>query len=445
MLVFSVIKNLLFFDSCILNFFIPYILLEKFLRFKVKSQYVIILMLITCNIPFLIVSKFNIESVYQWIPTAIWIFMFSLIFCKGTYLKKIIITIAYVCFNELIQYVTIPVTYMTDYYIIIANSFYKAEQVRAIINYIFLIILQLLYLLILNFIVKNHYFDYKFKNFKYTIFFVVPNVFIVSLICEYFKLYYKNNMRNYLLGNIKMLGFAFTGLICAVFTVITLAKIAQETIIRERELLLKQQFSIQTQHYKDLQVQIKNTRTFRHDINNHLICIKNLLLQGDIKSTENYLKKITRSLEKISLRVSTGNSFADAVISEKYNISIDKGIDFKCDAKIPSKIKVDPFDLCIVLGNALDNAIEACEKITDNSIKKYIHITSTINKSFIVFEIKNSMKGYIKEKHISTDKCDYVNHGIGMMNIQNIADKYFGNTYVESRENMFILNIMFQI
>ncbi|RMD01682.1 GHKL domain-containing protein [Clostridium autoethanogenum] len=55
------------------------------------------------------------------------------------------------------------------------------------------------------------------------------------------------------------------------------------------------------------------------------------------------------------------------------------------------------------------------------------------------------MKGYIKEKHISTDKGDYVNHGIGMMSIQSIADKYLGTTYIESRENMFILNIMFQI
>ncbi|SQC00249.1 ATP-binding protein [Clostridium tetanomorphum] len=106
---------------------------------------------------------------------------------------------------------------------------------------------------------------------------------------------------------------------------------------------------------------------------------------------------------------------------------------------------MDPFDLCVVLGNALDNAIEACEKITDESIKKYIHITSTFNKSFIVFEIKNSMMGYIHKNHMSTDKGDDINHGLGLLNIQSIADKYFGTTYIENSENMFVLNVMLQV
>ncbi len=276
--------------------------------------------------------------------------------------------------------------------------------------------------------------------------FVIPNVFIVALLCEYFKLYYKNNnVNNSLFNNIKMLGFASMALVCAVFTVITLDRLIKENVMRQKELLLRQQFNMQTEHYKNLQIQSKNTRAFKHDINNHLICIKNLIADGDIKSTEVYLKKITKSLESLNLKVNTGNPFADAVISEKYNISIDKNIDFKCNVKILADTKIDSFDLCVILGNALDNAIEACEKITDKSIKKYIHITSIVNKSFIVFEIKNSMEGYINKDYVLTDKIDNINHGLGLLNIESITNKYCGTTYIESSENMFVLNIMLQV
>ncbi|APF25517.1 GHKL domain-containing protein [Clostridium botulinum] len=429
----------------IIDFYILYIVFKRFLGFKIKSQYIIIAMLIIPNVPFFIVEKFNIESIYQWIPAAIYFFSFSLIFCNGTCFKKIIVTIIYNCFNEIFQYITVPLIFMSNY-IYISNSPYQTEQIKGIVNQIFLIISRFLYILILNFILEYCWIDDRLKDFKYTLLFVIPNVFIVALLCEYFKLYYKNNnVNNSLFNNIKMLGFASMALVCAVFTVITLDRLIKENVMRQKELLLRQQFNMQTEHYKNLQIQSKNTRAFKHDINNHLICIKNLIADGDIKSTEVYLKKITKSLESLNLKVNTGNPFADAVISEKYNISIDKNIDFKCNVKILADTKIDSFDLCVILGNALDNAIEACEKITDKSIKKYIHITSIVNKSFIVFEIKNSMEGYINKDYVLTDKIDNINHGLGLLNIESITNKYCGTTYIESSENMFVLNIMLQV
>ncbi|WP_173702743.1 sensor histidine kinase [Clostridium tetanomorphum] len=429
-----------------LGFLILYITLKGFLGFKTKLQYMFVVMLITANIPSLIVKKFNIESIYQWIPTAIYVFIICLIFCKGTCFKKIIVAIIYICFNELLQYITVPFIYMPNY-IDILNLTYHTEQISSIVSQLFFIITQLIYILIFNFVLKNYCINNNFKDVKYMMFFVIPNVFIVALLCEYFKLYYKNNnvVDISLFNNLKMMGFAFMALICAVLMVIILDRLMKENTLRQKEALLAHQFNIQARHYKDLQIQFKNTRVFKHDINNHLICIKNLIANDDIKSTEQYIKKVTETLESLNLKVNTGNVFADAVISEKYNISIDKNIDFKCNIKIPNGIKMDPFDLCVVLGNALDNAIEACEKITDESIKKYIHITSTFNKSFIVFEIKNSMMGYIHKNHMSTDKGDDINHGLGLLNIQSIADKYFGTTYIENSENMFVLNVMLQV
>ncbi|NFQ67669.1 GHKL domain-containing protein [Clostridium sporogenes] len=429
----------------IIGFYILYIVYKRFLGFKIKTQYAIIAMLIIPDVPLFIVEKFNIESRYQWIPAAIYFFVFSLIFCNGTCFKKGIVTIIYNCFNEIFQYITVPFIFMSNYTWIL-NSPYQTEQINRILNQIFFIISRFLYILILNFILENCWSDDGLKDFKYMLLFVVPNVFIVALLCEYFKLYYQNdNVNNSLFNNIKIFGFASIALVCALFTVIILDRLTKENIMRQKELLLRQQFNIQAGHYKNLQIQFKNTRAFKHDINNHLICIKNLITDGDIKSTETYLKKVTKSLENLNLKVNTGSPFADAVISEKYNISIDKGIEFKCNVKVPTNIKMDSFDLCVILGNALDNAIEACEKIADESIKKYIHITSIVNKSFIVFEIKNSMKGCINKDYLSTDKTDGINHGFGLLNIESITKKYFGTTYIESSENMFVLNVMLQV
>ncbi|SQC00250.1 hypothetical protein [Clostridium tetanomorphum] len=334
MITFNVIEKILFFVSNMLGFLILYITLKGFLGFKTKLQYMFVVMLITANIPSLIVKKFNIESIYQWIPTAIYVFIICLIFCKGTCFKKIIVAIIYICFNELLQYITVPFIYMPNY-IDILNLTYHTEQISSIVSQLFFIITQLIYILIFNFVLKNYCINNNFKDVKYMMFFVIPNVFIVALLCEYFKLYYKNNnvVDISLFNNLKMMGFAFMALICAVLMVIILDRLMKENTLRQKEALLAHQFNIQARHYKDLQIQFKNTRVFKHDINNHLICIKNLIANDDIKSTEQYIKKVTETLESLNLKVNTGNVFADAVISEKYNISIDKNIDFKCNIK----------------------------------------------------------------------------------------------------------------
>jgi hypothetical protein len=423
-----------------------YILFKRFLGFKVNPFYIILTMFITYNIPPFIAKMLHIDGVYEWILVSIYAFILSLIFCKETYFKKVISIVIYTCIGELVQYTTIPLIYVS-HYVTIKNSDYVTELVRMLINQSSAICSTLLFIFIINFVSKHFFVDETFSTVKYSLLFTIPNVFIVALLCEYFKIYYVINGTgfNSLLGNIKMIGFASMALICSLLTIIISDKLLKENKLREKELLLKHQFDMQAKHYKNLQKQFENTRLFKHDLNNHLICIKNLMDNNDITNSEKYLEKITKSVESLNLKVSTGNPFADAVISEKYNICINKNIKFKCNVKIQKNLAIDPFDLCVLLANALDNAIEACEKITEKSISKYIHIKTILNKSFIIFEIKNSTQGCLNKNKLSTDKIDDINHGLGLLNIKNTADKYFGTTYIETSKNMFILNIMLQI
>ena len=150
----------------IIGFYILYIVYKRFLGFKIKTQYAIIAMLIIPDVPLFIVEKFNIESRYQWIPAAIYFFVFSLIFCNGTCFKKVIVTIIYNCFNEIFQYMTVPFIFVSNYTWVL-NSPYQTEQINRILNQIFFIISRFLYILILNFILENCWSDDGVKDFKY--------------------------------------------------------------------------------------------------------------------------------------------------------------------------------------------------------------------------------------------------------------------------------------
>ncbi|NMM65015.1 GHKL domain-containing protein [Clostridium sp. P21] len=402
-------------------------------------------MIVTVNLPPFIAKILNIDGVYEWILVSIYAFILSLIFCRGTYFKKVISIVIYTCIGELVQYTTIPLIYVS-HYVSIKNSAYGTELVRMLINQSSEVCSTLLFIFIINFVSKHFFVNETFGTVKYSLLFTLPNVFIVSILCEYFRIYYITNNTgfNSLLGNIKMIGFASMALICSLFTIIISDKLLKENKLREKELLLKHQFYMQAKHYKNLQKQFQNTRMFRHDLNNHLICMKNLMDNNDITNAIKYLEKITKSVENLNLKVNTGNPFADAVISEKYNICINKNILFKCDVRIPKNLAIDPFDLCVLLANALDNAIEASEKIIKKNIPKFIHIKTILNKSFIIFEVKNSTEGWLNKDELTTNKGDDVNHGLGLLNIKNTAHKYFGTTYIETSENIFILNVMLQ-
>ncbi|WPC39438.1 GHKL domain-containing protein [Clostridium sp. JS66] len=427
------------------NVIMLYILFKRFLGFRINKLYIILIMAVTVNLPSLTARMLNIDGIYEWILISIYTFILSLIFCKGTYFKKFISVVIYTCLGELVQYTTIPLIYVS-YYINIGNSSYKTNLIRMLINQSSVICSTLLFIFIINFITK-HFFAYEaYGTLKYGLLFTIPNIFIVIILCEYFKIYYITNGTgfNSLFGNIKMIVLSSMALICSLFIIIISDKLLKENKLHEKELLLKHQFDMQSKHYKNLQKQFENTKVFRHDLNNHLICIKNLMDNNDIKNAEKYVEKITKSVESLNLKVNTANPFADAVISEKYNICINKNIEFKCNVKIPNSFKIDPFDLCVLLANALDNAIEACEKITHKNISKFIHIRTILNKSFIIFEVKNSIEGCLNENNLTTDKDDTVNHGLGLLSIKNTANKYLGTTYIETSENLFTLNIMLQ-
>lgn len=212
----------------------------------------------------------------------------------------------------------------------------------------------------------------------------------------------------------------------------------------EKNLLMKQQFKLQINHNKNIESLYSGMRSIKHDMQNHLLCLKSLANNNNIEEIKKYLQLLGQTIEKLNYKIKTGNVISDAIINEKYNIAKLENIEFVCNFIMPNDTLIDSVDLCIILSNCLDNAIEACIKINDKTIDKKIIITSYLKDLYLIIEVSNTTTDKIKYKNnkIISTKKDRNNHGIGLSNIEMIIKKYNGILDIITEENKFTLNIM---
>ena len=217
--------------------------------------------------------------------------------------------------------------------------------------------------------------------------------------------------------------------------------------IEQKNLLMEQQFKLQINHNKNIESLYKDIRSIKHDMTNHLLCLKNLSEKGNLEEVSKYLHILGQTVSNLDNQIKTGNTVSDAIINEKYNIAKLEGIEFICDFILPDRLQINPVDLCIILSNALDNAIEACIRIDDKSISKIISITSYFRDLYLIIEVSNSNINKLKYNNykIVSQKKDKATHGIGMSNIEMVVDKYNGILDIIVEKNKFTLNIMLNV
>ncbi len=159
---------------------------------------------------------------------------------------------------------------------------------------------------------------------------------------------------------------------------------------------MEQQFKLQLTHSNNIEMLYKGIRGITHDMNNHVSCLRNLAATNNIEDIKKYLININETISKLDFKIKTGNSISDAIINEKYNIAKANEIEFICDFLLPKETLLEPVDLCVILSNALDNALEACMRITDSNILKKICIKSCIKNIYLIIEVSNSTTNKIQ-------------------------------------------------
>ena len=199
----------------------------------------------------------------------------------------------------------------------------------------------------------------------------------------------------------------------------------QETAEAKQQLsLMRQQAAMQSKHYSEIESAHTSTQAIWHDMNNHMTVLSTFIQNNDMEHIRAYVEEIGKTIHELVLPSRTGNAVLDALLNEKYRMAEKMGIHMELTLqKLPEKV-VSPMDLCIIIGNALDNAIEACQKVkTDAFIKIRIERLSD-NLSIVV---QNSAIGNpVRTREFKTTKKDAANHGFGLRNIKNALERNDG-------------------
>ncbi|MCI8355878.1 MAG: GHKL domain-containing protein [Lachnospiraceae bacterium] len=199
-------------------------------------------------------------------------------------------------------------------------------------------------------------------------------------------------------------------------------------------------------HYAEVENMYRVMRSWRHDYHNHIQAAISYAELGKYRELISYLEQLDESLYKIDQIVRTGNLMVDAILNSKLSLMRDGSIRTDVDAHVPSKMKITDPELCVLLGNLLDNAIEACGRLPqaeDRFIKIYM---DTLQNRFYI-SILNSMDGQAK-KHgniFRSTKPAGEFHGFGLQRVDRIVRKYDGFLDRQSEEGVFATEILLPI
>jgi sensor histidine kinase regulating citrate/malate metabolism len=231
--------------------------------------------------------------------------------------------------------------------------------------------------------------------------------------------------------------FIVTGIMIINITVYYLMEnIIEATVIREMQSRMETQFEFQEQKYEQTSLSFKKISGIIHDTNKHLLYLRECVLNGEKEEALSYIDKATENIEKSYKRINTGNLVIDALVSNALYTSAANNITFKSDIRIESgRINIERYDLSVTLGNLLDNAVEACKKIS-NPDDKYIHVSVFTSETALAINIINS-KNAGGAKDLKTDKADKLKHGYGLDNVRTVTEKYGGTFSTVSNESSF--------
>lgn len=184
-------------------------------------------------------------------------------------------------------------------------------------------------------------------------------------------------------------------------------------------------------------------RGWRHDYHNHMQSVKAYLAMDSLDEARAYLDRLEQDLDDIDLLFHTGNINADAILNSKISLAIRKGIQVDYKATVPKELAVSDIDLCVVIGNLIDNAVEACEKVEPQH--QFIRLYIGILRRQLYISVSNATGEVVRkldEEYITTKRG---NHGHGLKRINNIVDKYGGYINRKNEPGVFVTEIMLPI
>ena len=197
------------------------------------------------------------------------------------------------------------------------------------------------------------------------------------------------------------------------------------------------QNEILQKHYLEVENMYAKMRGWRHDYRHHIQTMKVHASNGEYAEIDKYLDMLDEDLTHVETVIRTGNRMADAILNSKLSLAMEKQIRVKAEAQIPVSLTISELDLCTVISNLLDNAIDACMELPVE--ERLIRIYMEMKGNYLYFSIINTAGGKKKERFFST-KGD--GHGFGISRIDAIVKKYGGYVKRASEDESFSTEVL---
>ncbi|CEP43582.1 ATP-binding protein [Paraclostridium sordellii] len=449
----------------VLSVLTPFIIMKGILTFKKKGKenknvifYILLLLiyiiaLITGYDP----NINNINYLFDAIICIIWGIYYHY-FYKIGYVQYIILFYLFNIYYDLLSDVVYRILF-----IIITGCSISSQGALSVSNFEFqkiyvysYILIIIIYVILINIINRLQLLSIEKRNYIYLTIALMVNV--INIIGRYTLGHYNigsNTAINKFFNELRMTvpvlheewayfdQSVIPNLVLAstIIIILLFRKTIKENKLKSQNELMQNKLDMQYAHYLSIQESHMKVKKLYHDINNHICCINKI--KNNSREVTDYVNNLKDEIKEFKDINNTGNMILDIIINEKSTICKKKEIKFICDINFSKVNFIKPIDISSIFTNILDNAIEACDKIHDESIDKYIRIKGTITKSFFVLKCENSKVNSIifNKNRLLTDKMDKFIHGVGTQSIKTSLQKYNGELLFEDQKDKFILNI----
>jgi sensor histidine kinase regulating citrate/malate metabolism len=203
------------------------------------------------------------------------------------------------------------------------------------------------------------------------------------------------------------------------------------------------QTNLVTRHLEEVQTIYKEMRGWRHDYHNHIQTMKAYRALEQNELLDSYLIELDADLTSLDKLIRSGNVMADAALNAKLSLARSKDIAITATARVPERLSVKDVDLCVVIGNLMDNAMEACLKLPED--KRFIRVYIDRKGANLYLSVTNSSPGKLEksgERFVTTKPG---NHGFGLLRMEGIVRKYGGIHKTNSEADAFTAEILLPI
>lgn len=284
-------------------------------------------------------------------------------------------------------------------------------------------------------------FSYRFKG-KFNIFDKGKGIYfgifpVISITFLMILSVWGENEAGYNIRYILIIGFGIASILIFYFICSVLIKDAHMKSLQVENELVRNQMSM----YRSMEQSYRQQQKYMHDYKNQLSCIQGLLEKGQVKESLNYIEELTGGIRKNTDYIDTNHVIVNVILNQKYQYALENKITMVINVNDLSRLVMKKEDLVILLSNLLDNAIEACKSI---DVDRIIQLKMVIEEESLILSVRNPMNTPInvEGKRILSSKKDKQNHGIGLLNIENVVRKNHGTSSIKCENGYFSFSAM---